>query len=98
MGGYLWHRYRTVEEVSSGDVRDAVSALTSEDISVSSPISAGGDEVATAFADDGDLIITVEGYDGDWTLTSEEELRRTISSINGVYELLESDGGYDNDG
>lgn len=94
MASDLCHRYETDGSVSSAAVRAAIGSLTNDDVSNSSPISAGGGEVGTSF--DGDvLVVRVAGHGGDWTKTSEEALRKKIQSVPGVGDIESSDGGYE---
>lgn len=97
MASRLYHRYSTERGVQKPAVRNALSLLTNDDVSVGSPISAGASEVAIVI-EDGDVVVRVEGHDGDWTRTSEETLRKVIEGVDGVNELVESKGGFETDG
>lgn len=98
MGSYLYHRYATDGSVSAADVRSALNELTDDDLSVSSPVSAGVDEAGTGVETVGGgvfVTVTVDGHDGDWTKTSEQAIKSAVESVEGVHELAESEGGYD---
>lgn len=91
----LEHTYEA-DGVDRSEVRSALSELTDDDVSESSPVTAGGSELAVVVAD-GELIIREGGHDGEWTKTSETAVRRAVSTVNGVGELVESSGGYEPD-
>jgi len=83
-------------EAGYTDVREALSNLTDDDVSVSSPISAGGTEAAVVV--DGDTIeVRVEGHEGDWTLTSQNGVIAAVEAVDGVEECTSVQGGYDPD-
>lgn len=68
------------ESPDYGDIRQALSELTEDDVSVSSPISAGAPEAGVSV--DGRVAhVRVAGHDGDWTKTSEEAI---VSALRGV--------------
>lgn len=95
MGEYLRHEYEAESGVSKAAVRDALSALSEDDVSSSSPVSAGGQELAVDDTGDGALAVICEGHGGDWTKTSEEAVRVAVQSVDGVGDLVGSEGGYD---
>lgn len=92
----LYHEYSTTGSVSRSDVRDALSGLTDDDITESSPITAGAAEVGVETRD-GTVIVRVSGHEGEWSKTSETALRRAVVGVDGVDELTDSDGGYETD-
>jgi len=100
MASRLYHEYTVDAGVEQRAVRAALTELTDEDVSVSSPISAGADEVSVQMDYDGDsdvLVLHVEGHGGEWTKTSEQTLRRAVEEVEGVGELVYSEGGYESD-
>lgn len=102
MAQELYHQYAANQDVNRRSVRDAVSELDGDDLSVSSPISAGATEVGidvTGMSDEpgGFVHVTVSGHDGDWTKTSEQALKSAVQSVDGVGELVSSDGGYESE-
>jgi len=95
-------RLRLVYEVSEaravGKVRQALNNLTEDDLSESSPITPGGNEVGLGrVSSDGGpaLEIVIEGHDGDWTKTSQEAVKDAAEGVEGIGDLLEHEGGYE---
>jgi hypothetical protein len=82
------------ESVSTAAVRDALDALTEDDISKSSPISEGAPEAATINGD-GTVGVAIEGYEGDWTRTSEDALKAAVGGVEGVGDVTSIEGGYE---
>ena len=83
-------------DASYTDVRAALSSLTDDDVSVSSPISAGGNEAAVV--DNGDTVeVRIDGHDGSWTLTSQEGVIDAVEAADGVEKCVSVDGGYEPD-
>lgn len=99
MASALEHTYEASPRTNRADIRAQLDALSEDDISVSSPISAGGRKVAigTIDTDEWTVTVRVEGHDGDWTKTSEEALRKAVQRATGVGDLIDADGGYDPD-
>lgn len=97
MAQRLHHEYQTDGAVTAGMVRDAVSSLTEDDITNTSPITAGGSEVGIE-VDGTALHVRVEGHEGDWSKTSEDALRRAVEGVDGVEELTTAEGGYEANG
>lgn len=97
MASRLYHRYSTERGVQKPAVRNALSLLTNDDVSVGSPISAGASEVAIVI-EDGDVVVRVEGHEGEWTQTSEAAVQSAVEAVDGVNELVESKGGFETDG
>lgn len=98
MAQRLYHEYVVDTGVTSRDVRAALEQLTDDDVSQSSPISGGAPEAATVLTgSDGESVIgvRVEGHDGEWTKTSERALKSAVKSVEGVTELVLSEGGYE---
>lgn len=96
----LYHRYEAERPPVQADVRGALAEIGEDDVSVSSPVSAGAPEVSVGFEyEDGDgyLEVTVEGHEGDWTKTSEQAVQSAVQSADGVGDLVESEGGYEAD-
>jgi hypothetical protein len=78
------------------DIREALSNITDDDVSVSSPISDSGSEAAVVV--NGDTAeVRVDGHDGSWTLTSQEGVIAAVEAADGVEECVSVDGGYDPD-
>jgi len=76
------------------DVREALSGLTDDDVSVSSPISEGGSEAAVVV--DGNTIeVRVDGHEGDWTKKSQNGVVSAIEAVDGVEECTSIEGGYE---
>lgn len=88
----LEHTYE-VGEVDRAAVRDALSGLTDDDVTVSSPVTAGGLELAVEVGE-GVLVVREEGHDGEWSKTSESAVRKAVESVDGVVGLVEKAGGY----
>lgn len=102
MAQNLYHQYAIATSVGYSDVRGALDKLTDDDVSQSSPLTAGGSEVGIELTGEGEdpggiLHVRVEGHEGEWTKTSEDSLRRAVQSVEGVGELLSSTGGYEQD-
>ena len=79
---------------SKAAVRDALSDLSDDDVSVSSPISAGGREAAVVVGDN-TVIVRVIGHGGEWTKKSTEAVIDAVESAEGVTVVSSVDGGYD---
>lgn len=97
MADDLYHRYSTSAPVTSAHVRTELQHVTDDDVSKSSPIMGGVPEAGVAIGGDGEdqtVVVRVEGHAGEWTKTSEQALRRAVKRVEGVEELVESDGGY----
>jgi hypothetical protein len=90
----LEHTYSVDGTVTHGMVRRALGEVEKDDISQSSPITAGVPEAGIVITQD-TVIVTVEGHEGDWTKTSETALRRAVKSVDDVEALEESEGGYE---
>lgn len=83
-------------DFSERALRTALAALTDEDLSESSPVSAGAQEVAVDHNQrDGVVHVRCEGHSGDFTKTSERALTRTVRGVTGVEDASVTDGGYD---
>jgi hypothetical protein len=98
MGSYLYHQYEATGSVTNGDVRNALYTLTDDDVSVSSPITGGASEVSVHFENINGtrlVVLTIDGHDGDWTKTSESALTGAVQSVEGVGDLVASEGGYE---
>jgi len=78
------------------DIRAALSGLTEDDVSVSSPISEGGSEAAVVV--NGDTAeVRIDGHDGSWTKKSQKGVVSAIEAVDGVEECVSVDGGYEKD-
>ena len=100
MGGDLYHRYEADADVDQADIRAELEAIESDDISKSSPITAGVPEAGIALVhENGDtsVLIRVEGHSGSWSKTSETALRRAVQRADGVHEQVDASGGYQPD-
>ena len=98
MASRLYHEYACEPSVSKADIRVALSVLEEPDISSSSPISDGASEVAVVMHTDEEphtLDIRVTGHSGEWTKKSEEAVQNVIQNVEGVGDLVDSDGGYE---
>lgn len=93
----LYHRYEAEPAVSYGTVRAGLHTLNDGDVSASSPVSGGAEEVAVSIIRHEDTFVDlhVEGHDGDWTKTSEQAVRRAVQRVGAVGDLVESEGGYE---
>lgn len=80
-----------------GPVREALRAVDGEDLSVSSPVSAGVPEAGVSPGDDGSVLVVVEGHDGDFTKTSERALKRALADVPFSVDVEVVDGGYEPD-
>lgn len=81
------------DSVTSGDIRDAVSELTEDDISVRSPISEGAPEIGTTTGDG--WMGVVAGSGQDWTKTSQQAVIDAVQRVDGIGEVRDITGGYD---
>jgi hypothetical protein len=97
MAERLEHTYSTDGPVAVGDIREALSDVSDDDVSESSPITAGVPEAGVVPDSKTSVTLVVSGHDGTWTKTSETALRRAVKSVDGVGELASSEGGYDPD-
>lgn len=98
MSGKLHHTYATDGDVEQADVRAAVSALADDDLTEKSPVTDGAQEVSVQYEEgDGGMVvgIAVEGHAGEWSKTSEQAIKSAVQSVNGVGELVASEGGYE---
>jgi hypothetical protein len=77
-------------------VREALSQLEEDDVSVSSPVSAGAPEAAVVVGDD-TVTVRVEGHGSDWTKKSQEALESAVLGADGVTETESVNGGYSPD-
>lgn len=96
MAQNLEHKYATPGSVQRRRVREELEQLTDDDVSVSSPITGGAEEVAivTPGPDSDYLVVRVENHDGDWTKTSEKALEAAVLRAPGVESVEERKGGY----
>jgi hypothetical protein len=97
MAERLEHTYSTDGTVAVGDIREALSDVSGDGVSESSPITAGVPEAGIVPDSKTSVTLVVSGHDGTWTKTSETALRRAVKSVDGVDELESSEGGYDPD-
>jgi len=100
MGADLYHRYEADADVSKAAIRAELDTVAEDDISKSSPISAGVPEAGIAVVhEDGDtsVLIRVDGHAGSWSRTSETALRRAVKRADGVHEQVDASGGYQPD-
>jgi hypothetical protein len=99
MGEYLSATFRTDADITKADIRDALADISEDDISKSSPVSAGGSEAAVTVSAGPsgmtDFNITVDGHGGDWTKKSEEAVTDAACSVTDSVEVLDVDGGYE---
>jgi hypothetical protein len=96
----LEHKYSTTRDINKRQIRSALARLTDEDLSESSPVSAGGEELAvTTGTHDGEdvWVVREEGNDGDWTKTSERAVERAVKTVTGIDQLVATEGGYEPD-
>lgn len=83
-----------VDGASKRDIRSALEGLADDDLSASSPISAGGREAAVVV--DGDVaFVKVVGHDGDWTKKSTAAVTGAVEDVAGVVSVAEVEGGYE---
>lgn len=82
--------------VTRQDIRSALDALTEDDISETSPVTAGCPEAVAVNVEDG-LLVRCEGHDGDWTRTSERAVLRALKGASGVEDASVVDGGYESE-
>lgn len=75
-------------------VRAALGGLTDDDLSASSPISAGGREAAVVVSD-GTAVVRVIGHDGDWTKKSTQAVLDAVEAVDGVESVSDVEGGYE---
>lgn len=96
MASFITIRARPADGVSLRyeQVRDALSKLTDEDLSASSPISAGGVEAGVT-VEDGVATVAIDGHGGEWTKTSQKAVVSALSGIDGVEDVEVVDGGYE---
>lgn len=100
MAQNLYHEYTASGDVTRPAVREALDGLTDDDISGSSPITAGAEEAAVAVQRTGEgsaVIVNVEGHGGEWTRMSEDAVMDAVQSVEGVGELADSEGGYESE-
>lgn len=83
-------------DASYRDFRDEVSALTDDDVSQTSPVTAGGNEVGVIVTDD-EVTLTVEGHGGEFTKTTESALIEVIEDVLGEDAEVTVEGGYTED-
>jgi len=98
MSGKLRHIYEADSSTEQADVRDAIAALSADDLTEKSPVTAGASEMSIQMrdADDGvEVEIFTEGHPGEWSKTSEEAIKSAVQSVDGVGDLVESEGGYE---
>lgn len=98
MAQNLYHEYTASGDVTRPEVREALDGLTDDDISDSSPITEGAEEAAVAVqhtSEGSAVVVTVEGHDGEWTYTSENAVKSAVRSVEGVGDLVDSEGGYE---
>jgi hypothetical protein len=75
---------------------EELSALTDDDVSQSSPITAGAPEAGIAHNRVESVVtVRVEGHGGDWTKTSMDALTTAVRRVDGVLDVSVTDGGYD---
>lgn len=97
MASRLYHEYAVDGEVEQSEVRAALTEMAEDDVSVTSPITAGANEVSVQTDSDGDtdlVVLHVMGHGGDWTQTSEQAVRRAVEGVEGVEELVYAEDGY----
>lgn len=94
MSGELRHVYETDGSVEQAEVRANLEAITEDDVSKKSPVTAGASEVSVQPSDD-TLELAVGGHGGEWSKTTEEALRSAVQNADGVGDLIDSEGGYD---
>ena len=84
------------ERFDPAQLRAAISSLTEDDLSQSSPITAGGDEVGVAYnAAESAVVCRVNGHAGSWTKTSEDALTAAVGGVHGVQSVSVTAGGYE---
>lgn len=79
--------------VSTSHVREAFDTITDEDVSESSPVTAGVPEAGLS-PEPGEIHVRVGGHAGDFTKTSEQALRKALRAIDGVESVEVLEGGY----
>lgn len=85
-------------DVSVGDVRAALSELSDDDVSESSPVSGGVPEAGIE-VNEGSVDVRIEGHAGEFTKTSQRALVGVLEEIEGGQNTVEIiDGGYEKDG
>jgi hypothetical protein len=101
MASDLLHKYSAHPDIDQSAVRDALNDLTDDDISVSSPITAGAPEASVGVERGDDMAVvevTVSGHSGDWSKTSEQAVTDAVEAVEGVVERADAEGGYEPDG
>ena len=101
MASTLLHKYKADPDIEQAAVREALNNLTDDDISSSSPITAGASEASVGVErNDDEAVVTVyvDGHSGGWTKKSEEGVRKAVEGVDGVVELADAEGGYETDG
>lgn len=86
-------------DATYGDLRDAVSSLTADDVSKSSPVTPGGREIGidvNTQADEAHL--RVQGRDGNFTKTTQDAIVSTVREVVGEDAEITVDGGYEGAG
>lgn len=97
MGSDMEMRFALPDRDAIPHVREALSELTSDDISKKSPIEPGRKQIGDAVAGSESspvLVLRVQGHSGDWSKTTETAVRRAATSVGGVTHLS-TDGGYE---
>lgn len=84
------------ESFDRGTLREHLDGLTDDDVSVSSPLSAGAPEVGVDYNQpERALTLRVGGHGGDFTKTSERALLSLLRDVEGVHDPTVTDGGYE---
>ena len=93
MGSRLVATFELDGAVSKRAIRSALGALTDDDLSASSPISAGGREAAVVAGDE-TAVVRVIGHDGDWTKKSTQAVLDAVEAVDGIEGVSDVEGGY----
>ena len=94
MGSRLVATFELDGAVSKQAIRSALGALADDDLSASSPISAGGREAAVVVSD-GTAVVRVIGHDGDWTKKSTQAVLDAVEAVDGIESVSDVEGGYE---
>lgn len=91
-----WQVTYEASGVSVQDVRAALDGITEDDISASSPVSEGIPEANVTVYGDDTMDVTVPGKgERRWTRTTERAIHAALTSLDGVGDIIEKQGGRD---
>lgn len=85
------------KRLTVADVREALSQLDDDDLSASSPVSAGVPEAGIEVDTAGNAHVRVEGWEGDFTRTSERALSSALSALDTAGGVAVVSGGYESE-